>query len=72
MNPHARAIHSVRAYPSVEAIPDAVDLAVMVVPKEHVVAVAEECGRKGVRGLVVISRRASRRSAGRGWSASGS
>jgi acetate---CoA ligase (ADP-forming) len=55
VNPNATSVHSIRAYPSVEAIPDAVDLAVIVVPKEHVLAVAEECGRKGVRGLVVIS-----------------
>jgi acetyltransferase len=39
----------------VEDIPDPVDLAVVVVPKQHVVAVAEACGRKGVKGLVVIS-----------------
>ena len=55
VNPYAHAIHSVRAYPSVLDIPDEVDLAVIVVPKQHVVAVAEECGQKGVGGLVVIS-----------------
>lgn len=55
VNPGAPAVHSIRAYPSVEAIPDEVDLAVVVVPKEGVVEVAEACGRKGVRALVVIS-----------------
>jgi acetate---CoA ligase (ADP-forming) len=55
VNPYAPAVHSIRAFPSVSAIPDPVDLAIIVVPKEHVVAVAEECGEKGVRGLVVIS-----------------
>jgi acetyltransferase len=55
VNPHATAVHSIKAYPSVGAIPDAVDLAVIVVPRDHVAAVAEECGQKGVRGLVVIS-----------------
>ncbi|MBI4512895.1 MAG: acetate--CoA ligase family protein [Gemmatimonadetes bacterium] len=55
VNPHASVIHSVRAYPSVADVPDPVDLAVIVVPKEHVIAVAEECGRRGVKALVVIT-----------------
>jgi acetate---CoA ligase (ADP-forming) len=55
VNPNAPSIHSIKAYPSVAEIPDPVDLAVIVVPKEHVLAVAESCGKKGVRGLVVIS-----------------
>lgn len=55
VNPTATAVHSIRAYPSVEAIPDEVDLALIVVPKQHVVGAAEACGRKGVKGLVVIS-----------------
>ena len=55
VNPHAPSVHSVKAYPSVGAIPDLVDLAVIVVPRQHVLNVAEECGQAGVRGLVVIS-----------------
>lgn len=55
VNPHAESIHSVRAYPSIEAVPDPVDAAVVVVPKEGVLEVAEACGRGGVRALVVIS-----------------
>jgi len=55
VNPKADTIHSIRAYPSVEAIPDPVDLAIVVVPKHLVQGVAEECGRKGVKGLVVIT-----------------
>ncbi|HSU15877.1 acetate--CoA ligase alpha subunit [Longimicrobium sp.] len=55
VNPTAEAVHSIRAYPSVEAIPDEVEMAVVVVPKQHVCAVAEACGRKGVKALVVIS-----------------
>ncbi|HXY20999.1 MAG TPA: CoA-binding protein, partial [Gemmatimonadales bacterium] len=55
VNPKAPVVHSIRAYPSVSAIPDPVDLAVIVVPKDLVLASAEECGRKGVKGLVVIT-----------------
>jgi acetyltransferase len=55
VNPTADAVHSIRAYPSVDAIPDEVEMAVVVVPKQHVCAVAEACGQKGVKALVVIS-----------------
>jgi acetyl coenzyme A synthetase (ADP forming)-like protein len=55
VNPNATSIHSIRAWASVEAIPDPVDLAVIVVPKQFVLEVAEECGKKGVKGLVVIT-----------------
>jgi acetyltransferase len=43
------------AYPSVLAVPDPVELAVIVIPAQHVLAVVDECGQKGVQGLVVIS-----------------
>ena len=55
VNPNARSVHSFPAYPSVRAIPEVVDMAVVVVPKELVLDVAEECGRAGVKGIVVIS-----------------
>ena len=55
VNPKAEVIHSIRAYPGVRAIPDPVDLAIVVVPKQLVLGVAEECGQKGVKGLVVIT-----------------
>jgi acetyl coenzyme A synthetase (ADP forming)-like protein len=55
VNPSARAVHSIPAFPSVTAIPGEVDLAVVVVPKEIVPEVVEDCGKKGVRALVVIS-----------------
>ena len=55
VNPNAAAIHSIPAYPSVGAIGRPVDLAVIAVPKEHVVEVARECADAEVKGLVVIS-----------------
>ena len=55
VNPRASAIHSIPAYPSIADVPGHVDLAVIVVPKEHVATVARECVAAGVRGLVVIS-----------------
>jgi acetyltransferase len=55
VNPHYDYIHSTKCYPTVLSIPDPVDLAVVVVPKEHVLMAAEDCGRKGVKGLVIIT-----------------
>lgn len=55
VNPSATEIEGVKAYNSIEAIPEPVDLAVIVVPAVHVIEVAKACGRKGVRALVVIS-----------------
>lgn len=55
VNPKARVIHSLKCYPSVAAIPDEVDLAVILIPRLQVQEVVEECVAKGVRGLVVIS-----------------
>jgi len=55
VNPNAEAIMSVKAYPSVLDIPGDVDLAVIVVPARLVANVVDECGRKGVRSVIVIS-----------------
>lgn len=55
VNANADVVQSVVAYRSVRDVPGPVDLAVVVVPAESVVAVARECGEKGVRALVVIS-----------------
>jgi acetyl coenzyme A synthetase (ADP forming)-like protein len=55
INTRAEAVQSVRAYPSVLDVPGDVDLAVIAVPAAVVAQVADECGRKGVRSLVVIS-----------------
>jgi acetate---CoA ligase (ADP-forming) len=55
VNPNATSVGSVKAYRSVLDVPDPVDLAVVVVPAEHVLDVARQCAEKGVRGLVVIS-----------------
>jgi acetyl coenzyme A synthetase (ADP forming)-like protein len=55
VNPKATAIHSMRAYPRIGDVPGPVDLAVVVVPKEQVLAVVQESVDAGVKGFVVIS-----------------
>jgi acetyl coenzyme A synthetase (ADP forming)-like protein len=55
VNPAARVVRSMRAYKSLDAIEGAVDLAVVVVPRDQVLGVVDACGRRGVRGLVTIT-----------------
>jgi len=55
VNPAARAIHSIPAWRSVLEIPGDVDLAVIVVSKELVLDMVEDCAARGIRNVVVIS-----------------
>jgi acyl-CoA synthetase (NDP forming)/RimJ/RimL family protein N-acetyltransferase len=55
VNPHAKSVLGVRCVPSVADVPEAPDVAVIAVPPDGVAAVAEECGRRGVRALVVVT-----------------
>ena len=55
VNPNAASIGGVLAYPSVLEVPGDVDIAIIVVPAELVLNVVDECGRKGVWGVVIIS-----------------
>ncbi len=55
VNPRARHVGGVRAYPTVLDVPDDVDLAVVVVPAAAVAGVVEQCAGRNVRGLVVLS-----------------
>ena len=55
VHPSAHYVAGVRAYPSVLDVPDDIDLAVVVVPAPDVLGVVEQCARKRVEGLVVIS-----------------
>ena len=55
VNPNARHVASVRAYPTVVDVPDEVDLAVVAVPAAGVPDVVHHCVEKGVVGLIVLS-----------------
>jgi acetyl coenzyme A synthetase (ADP forming)-like protein len=55
VNERADVVQSLPAYRALSDIPATVELAVVVVPAERVVAVARDCAAAGVRGLLVIS-----------------
>ena len=51
----AAEIQGLRAYPTILDAPGPVDLAVVVVPAADAIEVAEDCGRAGVKSLLVLS-----------------
>lgn len=55
INPTESLIQGLQAYPSVLDVPGTVDAAVITVPAKLVPAVTEECGKKGVKGLIIIA-----------------
>lgn len=55
VNPRARRVLGLTAYPRVDAIPGAVDCAVIAVPAPAVLEVVDACAAKGVHGLVVVT-----------------
>ena len=55
VNPTRPAILGVKAYPTIAAIGEPVDLAVIVTPAKTAPGLVEECGEAGVRGVIIIS-----------------
>jgi len=55
INLKADHIHSIKAYGSILDVRDKVDLAVIVIPAKGVLKVVNDCGKKGVKGIVVIT-----------------
>jgi acyl-CoA synthetase (NDP forming) len=55
VNPRARQIRGERCLTSVLDLPEPADLAVIAVPAAAVLDVAEQCGQRGVRSVVVIT-----------------
>jgi acetyltransferase len=55
VNPNRASVLGVKAYPSLDAIPDAIDLAVIVTPATSAPGLVAECAAKGVRGVIIIS-----------------
>jgi acetyl coenzyme A synthetase (ADP forming)-like protein len=55
VNPLAAQIAGIRVYPSLQAVPDPVDLAIVAVPRDQVLPVVDDCAIKGVRALIVIT-----------------
>ena len=55
VNPKARSIQSVKAYPTLADVPDELDLVIIVVPAPVVADVIEEAAEKKVKGAIIIT-----------------
>lgn len=55
VNPGYTEIEGVPCYPSVQAVPGPVDLAILFIPAATVPACVEECAAKGIRGVIIES-----------------
>lgn len=55
VNPSVTSLMGVPTYPSVASLPKSPDLAILAVPADALPAVAVECGKSGVRALLVVS-----------------
>ena len=55
VNPKRPAVLGIKAYPHIAAIPDTVDLAVIVTPAPSVPGIIEECVAAGIKAAIIIS-----------------
>ena len=55
VNPNAKSILSVKTFPTITAISDSVDLAIIILPPKACIRAVEEAIEKGVKGIVIVS-----------------
>ncbi|NER31598.1 MAG: acetyl CoA synthetase subunit alpha, partial [Symploca sp. SIO1C4] len=55
VNPKRHSVLGIRAYPTIKAIPEQVDLAIIATPAPTVPGVIDECVEAGVKGAIIIS-----------------
>ena len=55
VNPNRSTVQGLRSYPSIDAVPDAVDVVILAIPASGVVAAAQACANKGCGGLIIFS-----------------
>ena len=55
VNPNEESILGIQSFPSLRAIPDEVELAVIVVPASAVLNVMDDAAAKGVKDVVIVS-----------------
>lgn len=55
VNPKADEIQGLKCYPNISDVPGKVDMAIIVIPKQFVLDTLDECAKKGITGVVIIS-----------------
>lgn len=55
VNPKRHSVLGIRAYSSIEAVPEPVDLALIITPAATVPGVVRDCVKSGVKGAIIVS-----------------
>src|ERR1700690_1056836 len=55
VNSDSEAIQGVEAYRNINAIPHSIDLAIVTLPAEELSTALDDCGQKGVKGVVIAT-----------------
>src|SRR5271157_5650974 len=55
INPNRTEVQGYQAYPSLDAVPDDIEFALLAIPAPQVSAALEQCARKGAKAAVVFS-----------------
>jgi acetyltransferase len=55
VNPKRQNIMGIKAYPTISAVPEPVDLAIIVTPAKTVPGIVKECADLGIPGVIIIS-----------------
>ena len=55
VNPKSETIRDLTCYKSILDVPDPVDMAVVILPSKYILPVIEDCGKRGVQSVVIIS-----------------
>lgn len=55
INPARSTVLGYKSYPSIADIGQPVDLAIMAIPREHIIQAVSDCGQAGVKGVIVVT-----------------
>jgi len=55
VNTKRESVQGVQAYPTINDVPKVVDLAIIVTPAPTVVDIVEQCAKRGIKGILIIS-----------------
>jgi len=55
VNPNRESVQGVQAYPTVIDVPKVVDLAIIITPAKTVPGILEQCGIRGIKGVLIIT-----------------
>jgi acyl-CoA synthetase (NDP forming) len=54
VNPRREKVLEIKCYPNVSSLPEVPDLAIVVIPADLVAESVEDCGKAGVKSIIII------------------